>query len=316
MQYRAPAWLKGAHAQTIWPLAIRGALPVLERQRWKTPDGDFLHIDALPRRDGQPLVVLFHGLEGSSRSHYARALMRELDLRGWNGAVVHFRGCSGEPNALARAYHSGDAGEIDWVLRKFARRFPDVPRYAAGVSLGGNALLCWLGTRRGEAAALIRRAAAISAPVDLLTTGVHLAQGFNRVYTRHFLNTMRVHARHKAERFPGSFDAARAARARTLAQFDDAFTAPLHGFESADDYYRRASSRPLLRHIAVPTLLLHALNDPFTPPEALPAQSEISPLIRLELPREGGHAGFVTGPFPGRLDWLPRRLLEYFEFAR
>lgn len=316
MKYTAPAWLKGAHAQTIWPLAIKGEMPAFVRKRWKTPDDDFLDVDFLPDQPGQPLVILFHGLEGSSRSHYARSLMHEVAERGWNGAVAHFRGCSGEPNRLPRAYHSGDANEIDWILRRFARKYPDVPRYAAGVSLGGNALLCWLGTRRHHAAELLTRAAAVSPPVDLAASGHHLGMGFNRIYTRYFLSTMQQRAREKAAQFPGRFDAGRAARARTLAQFDDAFTAPLHGFRGFEDYWKRASARQYLRHIALPTLLLHALNDPFMPVAALPDRAEISKHVRLDFPKEGGHVGFVTGPFPGRLDWMPKRLLRYFEHAK
>lgn len=316
MKYAAPAWLKGAHAQTIWPLAIKGEMPPLRRKRWKTPDDDFIDLDFLPGRADQPLVILFHGLEGSSRSHYARSLMREVHARGWNGVVVHFRGCSGEPNRLPRAYHSGDHNEVDWILRRFARKYPDVPRYAAGVSLGGNALLCWLGTRREEARGLISRAAAVSAPVDMLAAGHHLGEGFNRIYTRYFLSTMRPRARQKAESFPGRFDIHKALKARNLAQFDDAFTAPLHGFKGVEDYWKRASARPLLSAIAVPTLMLHALNDPFMPVEALPSRCEVSPQVRLDFPAEGGHVGFVTGPFPGRLDWMPKRLLRYFEHAK
>jgi uncharacterized protein len=239
--------------------------------------------------------------------------MREVSARGWNGAVVHFRGCSGEPNLLPRAYHSGDANEVDWILRRFAKKYPDVPRYAAGVSLGANALLCWLGSRRDEALGLIARAAAISAPLDLTESGNHLARGFNKVYTRYFLHTMRRHAAQKAEKFPGRFDAKKACRARTLAEFDDAYTAPLHGFKGAADYWRRASAKPLLTSIVVPTLVLNAKNDPFLPRSALPTQQQVSRNVRLEQPEQGGHVGFVSGPFPGNLEWMPKRVLHYFD---
>lgn len=312
MKYIAPAWLKGAHAQTIWPLLIKGRMPLLQRQRWQTPDQDFIDVDFLPTRQDAPLLVLFHGLEGSSRSHYARSLMREIAGCGWNGAVVHFRGCSGEPNRLLRAYHSGDADEIDWILRRFAIKFPGVARYAAGVSLGGNALLCWLGSRGDAAAEIVSRAAAISAPVDLTASGLHLGRGFNRLYTRYFLRTMQPRARLKAAQFPDRFNADKASQATSLAQFDDAFTAPLHGFKGYQDYWQSASAKAYLKHIKVPTLILHALNDPFMPVEALPTQKELAPSVHLELPREGGHVGFVTGAFPGRLDWMPKRLLHYF----
>jgi uncharacterized protein len=313
MQYTPPAWLKGGHAQTIWPLLIKGEKPRFKRKRWQTPDDDFIDIDFLPTQPDQPIVILFHGLEGSSRSHYACSVMQELMARRWNGAVVHFRGCSGEPNRLARAYHSGDADEIDWVLRRFATKFPDVPRYAMGVSLGGNALLCWLGTRREAAARIISRAAAVSAPVDLFASGHQLAVGFNKVYTQYFLHTMHRAAADKARRFPDSFDARRACRARTLAAFDDAYTAPLHGFADADEYWHKASAKPLLRNICIPTLVLNARNDPFLPADALPGSAQVAPCVRLEQPEQGGHVGFVTGAFPGRLDWMPKRVLHYFD---
>ncbi|WP_018605355.1 hydrolase [Uliginosibacterium gangwonense] len=313
MHYEAPSWLKGPHAQTIWPLLIKGSRPKLRRKRWATPDGDFIDLDFLPTQDKKPLLILFHGLEGSSRSHYARSLMRAAYARGWNGVVVHFRGCSGEPNKLPRAYHSGDADELDWILRKLAQRYPGVPRYAAGVSLGGNALLCWLGTRGPKAYKYIQKAAAISAPMDLSISGHVLGQGFNRVYTQYFLSTLQKAVRHKAKRFPGLFNAEHAQKARTLREFDDAYTAPMHGFRNAEDYWRRASAKPLLQHIQLPTLVLNARNDPFLPAQALPTRFDVSPMVVLDQPEEGGHVGFVSGTFPGNLDWMPNRVLRYFE---
>lgn len=315
MSYQAPAWLRGAHAQTIWPLTIKGPQPALQRERWTTPDADFIDVDLLAGQAGAPLVVLFHGLEGSARSHYARSLMRALAARGWHGAVAHFRGCSGEPNRLPRAYHSGDSDEIDWILRRFAERFPGVPRHAAGVSLGGNALLCWLGRHGAAARTVLASAAAISAPLDLGASGRSLERGFNKVYTEYFLRTLRRHVEEKGQRFPTLFDAGSAMRARNLAEFDTAYTAPIHGFRDAADYYQRSSAKPLLGEIAVPTLVLNARNDPFLPAEALPRPDQVSDKVVLEQPAEGGHVGFVTGPFPGRLDWLPQRLLAHFAGA-
>ncbi|MFT3734047.1 MAG: hydrolase [Rhodocyclaceae bacterium] len=308
MRYEAPKWLSNPHLQTIWPLAIKGPAPKFKRRRWDTPDGDFIDIDCLPTRKDTPLVVLFHGLEGSSNSHYARALMRAVAARGWNGVVVHFRGCSGEPNRLGRAYHSGDADEVDWIIRKLAGGFKNVPIYAVGVSLGGNALLCWLGTRCESAFQIVTKAAAISAPLDLTAAGMHLGKGFNKVYTRHFLKTMRRNAALKAQKYPELFDTQRAAKAKTLFDFDDAYTAPVHGYRNVHDYWERASSKRLLTQITVPTLVLNAKNDPF-----MPRKREVSPVVTLEQPDQGGHVGFVTGRFPGRLDWLPNRILNYFE---
>lgn len=310
--YRAPLWLPGGHAQTIWPLLIRSTAPAYRRERWETPDGDFIDLDGCDGPAGAPLLLLFHGLEGSSASHYATALMRAVQTRGWSGAVAHFRGCSGEPNRLPRAYHSGDSAEIDWILRRLRARHPGRPLYVAGVSLGGNALLKWLGEQGAAATAVVDAAAAISAPLDLAISGAALGRGFNRVYTRRFLATLKPAAAAKLVRFPGLFDAARLARARDLHDFDDVVTAPLHGFRDVADYWRRASSRPFLSGIRVPTLLLNARNDPFVPVAALPGADEVSATVTLEQPDSGGHVGFVSGAWPGRLDWLPRRLLHFF----
>lgn len=309
--YRAPAWLPGGHAQTIWPLLVKGPLPAYRRERWETPDADFIDLDWVDGRPGAPCVVLFHGLEGSSRSHYARRLMHAVKQRGWHGVVVHFRGCSGEANRLPRAYHSGDSAEIDWVLRRLLTAgYPAL--FAAGVSLGGNALLKWaaeLGERPESPVAAI---AAVSVPLDLAAANQALSSGFNLIYARHFLRTLIPAAQAKHLRFPGRFDIRRALAARTLRDFDDAVTAPLHGFAGADDYYARSSAGPLLGAIALPTLVLHALNDPFLPPRALPRADRLPPAVKLELLPQGGHVGFVHGPPPGRLDWMPERVLAHF----
>ncbi len=310
--YRAPRWLPGGHAQTIWPLLRKGPMPAFQRERWTTPDGDFIDLDWLPRRPGAPLVVLFHGLEGSSRSPYARSLMRHLADLGWNGVVPHFRGCSGEPNLKPRAYHSGDADEIGWILQRIAAAFPDVPRFAAGVSLGGNALLLWLGTRGDDARKLIDGAAAICPPLDLAAAGHNLGRGFNRVYTRHFLATLKESALAKLARHPGLFDADAVRAAANLYQFDNLVTAPLHGYRDTDDYWLRASSKPHLQDIRLPTLVINPKNDPFLPARHLPGPADVSAHVRLEQPAEGGHVGFVSGSWPGRLDWLPRRLVRFF----
>ncbi|WP_051378570.1 YheT family hydrolase [Derxia gummosa] len=327
--YRAPAWLRlgpaAGHAQTILPaLLARCPATPLRRERWDTetdgrPDGDFIDVDFVDGEAGRPWVVLFHGLEGSSRSHYARALMHALRIRGWTGVIPHFRGCSGEPNRLARAYHSGDSAEVGWVLRRIAARAAGAPLYAAGVSLGGNALLKWLG-ESGADARFVTAAAGISAPLDLMAGGAAISRGLSMVYTRMFLRTLRVKVAAKLAAHPAhpllasgrtSLDAIRAAR--TLREFDNLYTAPMHGYRDTDDYWTRASSKPLLRHIVVPTLVLNARNDPFLPAEALPGPAEVSAVVTLEQPAEGGHVGFATGAFPGRLDWLPARILGFFD---
>jgi predicted alpha/beta-fold hydrolase len=316
MSYRAPRWLPGGHLQTIYPYLFRRLpAPRLERTRWETPDADFVDVDWLPGPATAPLVVLFHGLEGGSRSHYARALLHAASQRGWRVAIPHFRGCSGEPNRLPRAYHSGDHVEIEWMLRQVALHAPHGSRFAAGVSLGGNALLKWL-ARDGEAAKqLVLRAAAVSAPVDLAAAGHRLGRGFNRLYTWNFLQTLKQKSLAKLAHHPGLYDHRAVARARNLYEFDNLVTAPLHGFRDTDDYWSRASTRDELQRIAVPTLIVHARNDPFLPGLHLPAQHEVASCVTLEYPDQGGHVGFVSGPFPGHLDWLPQRLLGYFAAA-
>jgi len=312
--YRAPAWLANAHLHTIYGSLLAGSPAVAyRRERWEAPDGDFVdvdHVDALP---DAPWVVLFHGLEGSSASPYARMLMHRVRARGWRGSVVNFRGCSGEPNRLPRAYHSGDWQEVDWILGRIASRANGAPVHAAGVSLGGNALLRWLGERGEGARGILARAAAVSAPLDLMAAGEALGRGFSLLYAKHFLATMKRRATAKHARFPGSFDFERMRRSRTLREFDDVVTAPLHGFRDTDDYWTRASSKPLLRAIAVPTLVLNARDDPFLPPQALPSSDEVSPAVTVEFPMRGGHVAFVSGPFPGHIGWLPERLLHFFD---
>jgi predicted alpha/beta-fold hydrolase len=310
--FNSPWWLPGGHLQTIVPSLFPPPAVKLERSRWDTPDGDFIDVDFAGAASAPRLLVFFHGLEGGSDSHYARALAAQAAASGWRLAIPHFRGCSGEPNRKPRAYHSGDSEEIDWILRRFAARNETI--FAAGVSLGGNALLKWLGERGDEASRLVGRAAAVSAPLDLAAAGDALDRGLNRlVYTRMFLSTLKPKSLAKLEVFPDLCDPARVRTARSFRQFDDAVTAPLHGFRGVDDYWSRASSGPWLERIRVPTLVLNARNDPFLPAHALQAAARrAAPCVVLEFPRTGGHAGFLSGPFPGR-SWLPQRLLEFLD---
>jgi predicted alpha/beta-fold hydrolase len=319
--YRAPWWLPGGHAQTIYAaLLLSRARGAYRRERWETPDGDFIDLDwvdgsrgsRVEGRGDEPLVVLFHGLEGSSRSQYALNLMGAARERGMRGVVVHFRGCSGELNRLPRAYHSGDAREIDWILRRLRAQNAAAALCAVGVSLGGNALLKWLGETGASATEVVDRAAAVSAPVDLVVAGDALGEGFNLVYTWNFLATLKRKALAKHSMYPCLFDAVRVRAASTLREFDDLVTAPLHGFRNTDDYWTRASSKSGLKNIRVPTLVINARNDPFLPAMALPEPGAVSAAVTLEQPEEGGHVGFVSGAFPGNLGWLTRRLLEFF----
>ena len=315
--YRAPAWLPGGHLQTIWPAlhARRVAGPRIgwRRERWDTPDGDFVDVDWLAAPappPGAPLLVLFHGLEGSSRSHYAEAFAGWARAQGLGLAVPHFRGCSGELNRAPRAYHSGDFAEIGWMLARLAaaqQARGGGPLLAVGVSLGGNALLRWAAEAGAAAAAHVAAVAAVCAPLDLAAGSRAIGRGFNRqVYTRVFLRSMKAKARAKLRQHPGLFDAARLRAARDVWAFDDVFTAPLHGFAGVADYYRRASALPLLADIRLPALALNARNDPFVPAESLPRPGRVGPHVTLWQPEGGGHVGFCQGRAPGHLFWLPR----------
>lgn len=264
-----------------------------------------------PPDESAPLWVLFHGLEGSSRSHYARALLAHATRIGWQGAVIHFRGCSGTPNHRPRAYHSGDSAEIDWMLRRLHREHPQRPLFASGVSLGGNALVKWLG-EQGEAARFVRAAAAICPPQDLQAGAEALSRGFNRVYCEYFLRTLRPKTLAMLERWPGLVDGERVRQARDFFDFDDAVTAPLHGFASCYDYWSRSSCRQFMGAIRVPTLVVNARNDPFVPMRALASHTEVSPLVTLDYPEAGGHVGFPSPGGAAGFNWIPARLEAFF----
>ena len=313
--FRSPRWLPGGHAQTIWPVLFSrryaGARPAFERERWSTPDRDFVDVDWLGRDADATLLVLFHGLEGSSGSHYAEAFAAEARRRGWRFAIPHFRGCSGELNLAPRAYHSGDWQEVGWLLGRF-RALHRGPIVAVGVSLGGNALLRYAEEAGATAFENVRAVAAISAPLDLDAGANAIGRGFGRqVYTRMFLRSMKPKALRKLGQHPGLFDAERLRGARDLREFDDVFTAPLHGFRDAADYYARGSAKPRLGDIRIPALVLNAQNDPFLPAAALPGPAEVGAHVTLWQPPHGGHVGFATGGWPANIEALPERVLGW-----
>jgi len=303
--YESPWWLPGGHLQTIAAALAPAPRVAWSRERWETPDGDFIDLDWAGTEG--PLIALFHGLEGSSASPYARGIAARAIATGWRCVVPHFRGCSGELNRLPRAYHSGDSEEIGWILNALSGKTEDL--FGCGISLGGNALLKYLGEQGDRA--VIRKAVSISAPLDLAAAGRNLDAGASReIYTRIFLRSLKRKTLEKITRQKISVDAARLRRARTFWEFDDTVTAPLHGFLGADDYWARSSSGPWLSKIRIPTLVVNARNDPFMPEAALDALKDsgrVPANVVLEFPRTGGHAGF-----PGRGDWLARRVLEFF----
>lgn len=346
-----PAWLPGGHAQTLYG-AFCAQHPALHfvRERVDTPDGDFVDLDWCgprlnpnQRTDGQasphesglvgtaarrwiedadrdalagagPALILFHGLEGSSLSPYMQAIAHDFRAAGWVVAAAHFRGCSGVPNRMARAYYSGDSAEIDFIIGHVRTRLPDAGLHAAGISLGGNALLKLLG-ESGRGPHGLRAAAAVSVPMDLAACGRRLSDTAwgRQLYSRYFLRSIRRKIFDKAREFPGSVDVSRTQSMRSLREFDDLYTAPMHGYLNALDYWTRAASLPLLPSIRTPVLVLNARNDPFVPEASLPGSRDTSGDVLLHQPAQGGHAGFVTGMFPGNLRWLPARLLRFFE---
>lgn len=317
--FRAPSWLPTGHLQTIYPAKFADTFEVqYRRERWELPDGDFIDTDWLDdagqEKSAQtPLVVLFHGLEGNSRSHYAKSLMAAVEKKGWRGAVMHFRGCSGENNRLPRAYYAGDSVEMQNMLTWIKQAAPEAPVFAIGVSLGGNALLKWLGESGGSANDLLRAAAAVSAPVDLAACANALDTGLNRLlYVPTFLPSLRTKALQKARKFPDLLDLEKVSQASTFRAFDTYVTARLHGFKGADDYWAKNSAKPWLKSIKTPTLMLNAENDPFIPASSLPASSAVSEAVTLEVTQAGGHVGF-TSAISQDGTWLPQHLLHYFE---
>ncbi|QDL56290.1 YheT family hydrolase [Rhodoferax aquaticus] len=318
MKYVAPCWLPGGNLQTIWPALFSsrfvGDRPLYVRQRWHTPDRDFIDVDWLSLSNTEPrpsvLLVLFHGLEGSSRSHYAEAFASVARAHRMDFAVPHFRGCSGELNQGPRAYHSGDHQEIAWILEELQKRHQG-PILAVGVSLGGNALLRWAQEQGNQAAHTVSACVAISAPLDLAASGQAIARGFNRVYTNMFLRTMKPKALLKLNQHPGLFDRSKLMGTKTLYEFDNVFTAPLHGFKDTEDYWLRASAKPRMQDIQVPTLVINAKNDPFVPAACLPTQKNVGRHVTLWQPSDGGHVGFPRGRPPAHVMEIPELVIRW-----
>ncbi len=303
-RFRPAWWLRNAHAQTLAGKYMRpGAAFPLERRRVDTPDGDFVDLDFAPEpAPRSPLVVVLHGLEGSTRRRYISLMLRELFHRGLRGVGMNFRGCGGEPNRVARCYHSGDTDDLAHVIARLRDLHPGCPIGAAGFSLGGNVLLKYLG-ERGEGAG-IGAAVAVSVPFDLSRCADRLSSGvMGRTYGARFLRSLQCKVLAKRHLLEDEADVDRVLEARTLRDFDEVLTAPLHGFSGADDYYNRSDARRYLGRIRVPVLLMQSRDDPFLPrgatPEALVAAN---PHLATAFTDRGGHLGFVEGAFP----WRPR----------
>jgi uncharacterized protein len=318
MNYNAPAWLPGGQMQTIWPALYSRShqwpKPVYQRERMTSPDDDFVDIDFL-RHDApadRPMLVLFHGLEGSSQSHYAFAFAQWAREQSLAYAVPHFRGCSGEINRAPRAYHSGDFAEIDWILRCLKARQPQRSLIAVGISLGGNALMRWAQEMGEQASRMVQAVASVCSPLDLAAAGHAIGRGFNRqVYTRMFLKTMKPKAMARLALHPQLFDAQALQNSRDLYEFDNIFTAPLHGFKNTEDYWARASAKPRMADIAIPALALNAKNDPFMPASSLPQPGKVGKNVTLWQPEHGGHVGFASGVFPGHVHTMPQAVGQW-----
>jgi uncharacterized protein len=321
--YSPAWWIPGGHLQTLWGKLFRRQTPaatVLER--WDTPDNDFVEVHRLHADHGTPRLLLLHGLEGTVRSHYAQGLLNEAARRGWGADLLIFRSCGPEMNRARRFYHSGETTDTAFVLERISSEFPASPLAIAGVSLGGNVLLKFLGEKGHDLPSQLKAAAAISVPFDLSRSAKRINRGLSRLYQRFFINSLRRKAQEKAEQFPDIAPISRIAGIRTLEDFDNLITGPLHGFRDAQDYYQRSSSLPWLKQIRLNTLLLSAIDDPMLPPEVLDevrAVARQNPALHLEFVDQGGHAGFISGSVPWRpFYYAEHRVGQFFaaEFAR
>ena len=301
----APAWwARGPHAQTLLARVLRRGALDTERERLETPDGDFIDVDWGPEPGPDaPLAIVLHGLEGSSRRGYVRSACRALFDAGIRPVAMNFRGCSGEPNRTLRSYHSGDTSDVAWLTGVLRDRYPGRPVGGIGFSLGGNVLLKLLGEREDRGVGLLDGAVAMSVPFDLAAGSAFLERSrMGRAYTAYFMRSLRRKIDAKRDRLGEILDLDAARAARTIREFDERVTAPLNDFRDAADYYERCSSVRFLGDIRVPTLLLHAVDDPFLPPDAIPIETvRANSSLELQLVATGGHVGFLEGS-----PWAPR----------
>lgn len=314
-------WLRNAHAQTLWgKLARRPGKHRTRVECLTTPDGDSLELHHLdPDGAARPRVLLLHGLEGSPRSHYIAGVFAGAERRGWGATLMLFRGCGAAPNVARRFYHSGETTDVAFVFEALERRWPDAIWLLAAVSLGGNVLLKWLGEQGEQHSPRMVAAAAVSVPFDLEAGARFISRGFARVYDRNFVRSLRRKAMAKLARYPDLFDRDALDRARTIFDFDDVVTAPVHGFSDAVDYYSRSSAIGFLDRIRLPTLLLSSVDDPFLPREVLARVERVAernPALTLDFSARGGHVGFVSGKVPWKpVYYAERRAFHFFDAA-
>lgn len=318
--YTPAPWLSNPHLHTVWGRLFRRTVRVpLRREQWETPDDDSLDVLRTEGATDAPTFLLLHGLEGSERSHYVGRMLATARARKWQANLLIFRTCNGSLNRQPRSYHSGETSDLDFVVRRLLDERPQVPLVLAGVSLGGNVLLKWLGEQGAQVDPRVRAATAVSVPFDLARSSRHIDTGSSRLYSRRFLRSLKAKALAKIARHPGIADPAAVAAASTLWEFDDVFTGPVHGFTGADDYYARSSSISFLSRIRVPTLLLSARDDPFHPPGLLDEVLELArqnPVLEPEFVERGGHVGFIEGNTPWTASaYAERRPVEFAEYV-
>ncbi|MEI6545064.1 MAG: hydrolase [Methylococcales bacterium] len=314
-------WLNNAHLQTIYPALMRKTLPLsgVRRERLATPDNDFIDIDWYGEESRQPLVILLHGLTGSSQSQYIKGLQRTLVLQGYRTVALNFRGCSGEFNHTARCYHSGETEDIQFLYEVLRQREPETPLAAIGFSLGGNVLLKWLG-EQGSNVSLFA-AVAVSVPLELNICATKLDGGFSRVYRKSLITELKIFVKAKQtylEQLGSTQEADKIAQLGDLSgvksfwQYDDRVVARLHGFKDVNDYYRRSSSRQFLKSINVNTLVIQSIDDPFMTKAVLPTLKELSSTVKLEVTQGGGHVGFIAGGKAFKpVYWIEQRVPEF-----
>ncbi len=314
-EFKPAWWLRNSHLQTLWPAIFRSDVKhlALQRERIELPDGDFIDLDWVNRSHiGAPLVIILHGLEGSIESHYSKGMLAQIASRGWRGLFMHFRGCSGEPNRLVRGYHSGDTEDVSYVIDLLCKREPSIEIAAIGYSLGGNVLLKWLG-ETGNANPLTA-AIAISVPFELHKAAARIKHGFSKFYQWYFLMCICDRLEQKFKQVSAPFDSSIFREVKSMDEFDDKVTAPIHGFKDAYEYYQHSSSRQYLKTIEVPTLILHAKDDPFMSEDVIPQTNELSSNVILEVSEGGGHVGFVSGKYPWRAEyWLEKRVPNFLD---
>lgn len=305
-------WLRNKHLQTMWTRLSRRKLKFpLKSKRYELPDGDFIDTAWVGEGSHNPIVIILHGLGGSLRSPYATGIMNSIVEKGWRAVFMYFRGASEEPNRLMRGYHSGDTGDFDFLVKEIRRQNPGTPVFAVGFSLGGNVLLKWLGENKTEAC--VKAAVAVSAPFDLSLAANSLQKGFSRFYQWYLLVALKrkYFAKFRYDKAPIPHKQVKACN--NFWSYDNTVTAPLHGFYDAHDYYRQCSSKQFLKDIRVPTLVIHAKDDPFMTPEVIPEHYHASSSVEFDITHQGGHVGFISGDIPGIAEyWLDQRIINFF----